>query len=77
MRVWILMMGENGEGGSVKGVYRTEQGGLRGAKKLQEKNQHSPDWTWVERRHKDQSPETHFWDAGCDWMSLIPRAVEE
>lgn len=69
MHVWILMRGEDFEGGSIRGVFKTESVGLVEAARIMEA--YGKWHTTSDHEHG------HAWhDDGCDWITLIRHEVE-
>lgn len=70
MKVWLLMTGEDHEGGDVLGVFATRD--LAKAA-FQEAAERMPFALDDARQEKDGSLHLH---GGCDWISLTPHDVK-
>lgn len=76
MQVWLVESGEKHEGGSVRGVYKTQLRATRAAKGMQVAFDHAGEWEPVDLPESPRYPEgTLMWVSGCDWIKVTPREV--
>ena len=61
--VHIVMTGEQGEGGSIVGVYRMRADALKAARKHRKDHGGLGSWRKVEGV-------LYRWESGCDWLSI-------
>ena len=66
MRVYVVMSGENGQGGVIEGVFETHDGASERVTAFIQENSYMGHWTWV---YRDR------WDCDGDWLTIIERVV--
>lgn len=67
MYVFLLERGENGEGGSVLGVYADRQCAISAANAEMNNSWYKREW--------EQYGDELFWQADCDWICISKRRV--
>jgi hypothetical protein len=76
MEVYVVVAGENGEGGSIVDIYSTQKRAMKEAEKRAKRK--SKEFTQhLGTRWKLKNPRLGMWTYGCDFVLVEKRTVIE